>query len=61
MVRVVFATSALGMGVNLPNIRHIIHYGVPHDVEEYLQNEILPHPMFSLQLFYISSSKQPEK
>lgn len=37
MVRVVFATSALGMGVNLPNIRHIIHYGVPRDVEEYLQ------------------------
>ena len=37
MIRVVFATSPLGMGVNLPNIMHIIHYGVPHDVEEYLQ------------------------
>ena len=36
-IRVVFATSALGMGVNLPNVRHIIHYGIPHDVEDYLQ------------------------
>lgn len=37
MVRLVFATSALGMGVNLPNIRRIIHLGIPRDTEEYLQ------------------------
>ena len=37
MVRLVFATSALGMGVNLPNIRRIIHLGIPRDMEEYLQ------------------------
>ena len=30
MVRLVFATSALGMGVNLPNIRRIIHLGIPN-------------------------------
>lgn len=38
MVRLVFATSALGMGVNLPNIRRIIHLGIPRDMEEYLQD-----------------------
>ena len=38
MARVVCATSALGMGVNLPNIRRIIHLGIPRDMEEYLQD-----------------------
>lgn len=36
-IRVVLATSALGMGVNLPNVRHIIHYGIPQAIEDYLQ------------------------
>ena len=36
-LRVVFATSALGMGVNIPDIQRIIHYGVPGDMEQYVQ------------------------
>ena len=28
-IRIVFATSALGMGVNIPDIHRVIHYGVP--------------------------------
>jgi superfamily II DNA helicase RecQ len=28
-VRVIFATEALGLGVNLPDVRHIILYGLP--------------------------------
>ena len=34
---VVIATSALGMGVNIQDVRRIIQYGVPHDLESYLQ------------------------
>ena len=37
VVRVVFATVALGMGVNLRDINTIIHYGAPRSVEDYFQ------------------------
>ena len=33
-LRVVFATVALGMGVDIPCIRHVIHVGLPHTVRE---------------------------
>lgn len=36
-IRVVFVTSALGMGVNVPDVRRIIPYGVPRDLEQYVQ------------------------
>ena len=35
--RLVFATNALGMGVNFPDIRMVVHYGPPHDIEEFVQ------------------------
>ena len=35
--RVVLATSAMGMGVNIQDVRKIIHYGVPHYLESYVQ------------------------
>jgi superfamily II DNA helicase RecQ len=35
--RVVFATTALGMGVNLPDVQKVIHYGPPRHVEEFMQ------------------------
>ena len=35
--RIVIATSVLGMGVNIPNIRQIIHYGAPPDLETCVQ------------------------
>ncbi|XP_066918692.1 putative ATP-dependent DNA helicase Q1 [Clytia hemisphaerica] len=34
---VIIATSALGMGVNIPNIRYVFHYGLPSDIESYVQ------------------------
>ena len=37
LVRIVCATNALGMGVNIPNIRRVVHYGIPRDTEEYIQ------------------------
>ena len=36
-LRVVFATMALGMGVNIPNIRCVIHFGVPGSVRQYYE------------------------
>jgi hypothetical protein len=36
-IRIVIATSALGMGINIPDIQRIIHYGAPQDIESYVQ------------------------
>ena len=35
--RVIFATVVMGMGVNIPEIRHIIHVGPPRSIREYFQ------------------------
>lgn len=37
VVRVVFATVALGMGIDLKDVNTIIHYGAPHSIEDYFQ------------------------
>ena len=37
IIRVVFATVAFAMGLDSPNIRHIIHWGPPTDAEMYVQ------------------------
>ena len=34
-VRVVFATTALGMGVNFVGLRATIHYGAPRSLDDY--------------------------
>eukprot|EP00794_Sanderia_malayensis_P001779 gene1779-1983_t len=36
-VRVVFATTAFGMGVDCKDVYHIIHFGPPGDIDDYLQ------------------------
>ena len=36
-VRVIFATVAMGMGVDIPSIRNVIHVGPPRTVCEYFQ------------------------
>ena len=36
-LKVAFATLALGMGVSIPNIRCVIHFGVPGSVRQYYQ------------------------
>ena len=35
--RVVFATVAIGLGVNIPDVRQIIHIGAPGTLESYYQ------------------------
>ena len=37
IVRVVFATVALGMGVNMKKVDNVIHYGAPRSLEDYFQ------------------------
>jgi ATP-dependent DNA helicase RecQ len=36
-LRVVFATSAFGMGVDIPDIRVVVHYLIPESIEQYYQ------------------------
>ena len=36
-LRIVIATVAFGMGIDCPNIRRIIHWGPPSDIESYIQ------------------------
>lgn len=36
-LKVVFATTALGMGLDAPHIRRIIHFKAPPSIEQYLQ------------------------
>lgn len=36
-IRLVFATVSLGMGLNAPHVRHVIHYKPPRSIEKYFQ------------------------
>ena len=36
-IRLLFATVAFGMGINVKALRTVVHYGTPHDIEEFVQ------------------------
>lgn len=36
-LRVVVATIAFGTGLDCPNVRHVVHWGLPPDIESYIQ------------------------
>ena len=36
-LRIVIATVAFGMGIDCPNIRQVIHWSPPSDIEAYIQ------------------------
>ena len=35
-LRVVISTIAFGMGIDCPNVRQIMHIGLPDDIESYM-------------------------
>ena len=37
LVRVVFASVAMGMGIDLRGVNIIVHYGAPSSIEDYFQ------------------------
>ena len=37
VLRLIIATTAFGMGIDCPDIRRIIHWGIPSTLEEYIQ------------------------
>ena len=40
VVRVVFASVAIGMGADLQGLKSILHYGAPSSIEDYFQVRI---------------------
>ena len=36
-LRIIIGTVAFGMGIDCPNVRKVIHYGPPSDIESYVQ------------------------
>ena len=37
-LRIVIATIAFGLGIDCPNVRQVVHFGLPEDVESYVQH-----------------------
>ena len=37
MLRVIITTTAFNMGIDLPDIHQVFHFGAPCDIEQYLR------------------------
>ena len=53
---VIIATSALGMGVNIPDVWHIIHFGWPFDLEEFAKKKVVVEEMVRGKMLHLTIS-----
>ena len=37
VLRLIIATSAFGMGIDCPDVRRVVHWGMPSTLEQYVQ------------------------
>lgn len=56
-LRIVIAKSAFGMGVNVPDIRLIVHRGAPHSIQGYMQQSGRREGMVICLYISLSSSR----
>ncbi len=73
-VPVVVATSAFGMGIDVPNIRAVVHFGIPGSLEDYTQQSgragrdgkpstvtlLYDEKSAEIQQFFLDQSNPPE-
>ena len=45
-----FASVAIGMGINLQGVNIILHYGAPSSIEDYFQVRINTHPVIFFKI-----------
>ncbi|KAL5517604.1 hypothetical protein EMCRGX_G003186 [Ephydatia muelleri] len=52
VVRVVFATMALGMGVDFKSLDYIVQYGAPRSLEDYIQESGRDHQQSVYRIYW---------
>ena len=54
VVRIIFASVAIGMGVDLQGVNIIVHYGAPSSIEDYFQVNMMLYLTYNAHTTYLS-------